>query len=259
MNNTFNFNRFSLLFKKQFVEQRSTYFMSTAVLFGFLTVLLGFSTYANEGYVAAKVQFTFMVSVLMFAGIIFTSMVFSDLGDKKKAIPILTLPVSHLEKYLVAWLYSFPIYMLVYFICFYTVDGLTVYIGNMHVVHKNEVLSLFDQELKPYRVLPVFAVLHAIAFLGAIFFERLHLIKTAFATLIFVFGIFLLNQPLIKMIFKPEVRNAVPFDNVGVVDGDNVWYIDSTKDSIHIVSVLLVLLMVIFWTSAYFKLKEKEV
>ena len=259
MNNTFNFSRFALLFKKQLVEQGSTYLMSTAVLLGILTIILGFSTYSNDGYISEKTQLAFMVTALFFSGVIFTSMIFSDLGDKKKAIPMLTLPVSHLEKYLVGWLYSFIFFLLIFFTCFYTVDALTVYVGNMHVVHKNEVLNLFSKELKPYYVIPIFALLHSAAFLGAIFFERLHLIKTAFSTLVFVFVIFILNQPLLKMIFKPEIRTAVPFANVGVVDGDHVWYIDSTKDSMHILGIVLILLTVVLWTSAYFKLKEKEV
>lgn len=261
MNNTFTFNRFSLLFKKHFIEQIRTYLMSVAVLIGFLAITLGFAAYASDGelYLGVKTQLMFFITFLLGAGIIFTSIIFNELGDKKKAIPILTLPVSHLEKYLVAWIYSFPIFLLVFLGCFYAVDGLTVYFCNLNVIHKNEVLSLFNEEYKPYRILPVFTVLHAIAFAGAIFFEKLHLIKTAFLTMIFVFAVFLINQPLMKMLFKPEVRNAVPFDTVGVIDGDNVWYIAATKDSHLIITTLLVILMITFWTSAYFKLKEKQV
>jgi len=259
MNNTFTFNRFALLFKKQFVENISTYLMSTAVLIGFLAVVLGFSAYVNDANLAEGTQFKIFIVLLMFSGVIFTSTIFTELGDKKKAIPMLTLPVSHLEKYLVGWIYSFLIFLLVFIACFYLVDSLTIYICNLNAVKTNEVLSLFDHELQPYKVISPYAILHALAFTGAIFFEKLHLIKTAFFTLIVVFSIFLLNQPIMRVIFQPEVRNAVPFDHVGVIDGKEVWWIQPTADSQYILSILVVLLILIFWASAYFKLKEKQV
>ncbi|RZM27257.1 MAG: hypothetical protein EOO88_14035 [Pedobacter sp.] len=259
MNNTFTFTRFALLFKKQFVEHLSTYLMSAAVLLGILAVMLGFSAYADDGNISIKTQFMFFMTTLMFSSVIFTSTVFSDLGDKRKAIPVLTLPVSHLEKYLVAWLYSFVVFFIVFLGCFYFVDILVIWICNATSITKSTVLTLTNQELKPYRILPAFAILHALAFCGAIFFEKLHLIKTAFTTLLFILAIVLLNQPLVKMIFGREVRNTVPFEHVGVIEGDTVWYVLSNDDSRHIVGVLVVILVLILWTSTYFKLKEKEV
>jgi len=233
--------------------------MSAAVLLGILAVMLGFSAYADDGNIGMKAQFMFFIITLMFSGVIFTSTIFSDLGDKRKAIPVLTLPVSHLEKYLVAWLYSFVLFLIVFLACFYFVDILVISICNATSTTKSTLLTLSNDEFKPYRVLPVFAILHALSFCGAIFFEKLHLIKTAFTTLLFTLAIVLLNQPLVKMIFSREVRNTVPFEHVGVIEGDNVWYILPNDDSRHIVGVLVLILVLIFWTSTYFKLKEKEV
>jgi hypothetical protein len=117
MINTFNFGRFFRLFNKHTREQYKAYLMSTAVLAGILIIMLGTLAYSNNGYLNLKAQAVYFDFFLLAAGTIFTSTVFAELGDEKKTIPALTLPVSHFERFLVGYIplsfsswYSSPVF-----------------------------------------------------------------------------------------------------------------------------------------------------
>src|SRR4051794_28226809 len=104
MSNTFDIKRFGMLFKKHTLEHGKTYLLSAGVLTGIMFLTLGFMSYSSNGHLRINEQIPVFVFLSIIAGGIFTSIVFTELGDKSKAIPTLMLPASHFEKYLVAWL-----------------------------------------------------------------------------------------------------------------------------------------------------------
>ncbi len=124
MNNIFNIKRFSRLFIKHTVEHYKSYMMSLLVLLG--VMLLGgcFLVYLINAPLELGLQTALFTGILLLAGTIFTSTIFSELGDKNKAMAWLTLPASHFEKYLVAWLFSYLIFIITYTSCFYLVFNL---------------------------------------------------------------------------------------------------------------------------------------
>src|SRR5471030_1935310 len=104
MNNIFNAKRFARLFIKHSTEHYKNYLMSFGVLVGVLLLGIGFFTYINNDEpMNMALQTSVFAIVLMLAGTMFTRNIFSDIGDKKKAVPALTLPASHFEKYLLGW------------------------------------------------------------------------------------------------------------------------------------------------------------
>ncbi|MBS1532990.1 MAG: hypothetical protein JSU01_22005, partial [Bacteroidetes bacterium] len=104
MNNFFNFRRFSRLFVKHTAEHYRTYLMSAAVLAGVLLLGGSFLFFIVPDLPDAGLQTAIFVVVLLVAGTLFTSTVFSDFGDKHKAIPALALPATAFEKFLVGWI-----------------------------------------------------------------------------------------------------------------------------------------------------------
>src|SRR5688572_12726562 len=118
MNQTFNLKRFSLLFIKHTTDNYKTYLMAFSVLLGVLFLSMGFVAYMSKD-LSVRTQIPFFIFVFLIAGSIFTSIIFSDFGNKKKAIAILTLPVSNFEKYLIGWIYSFIIFQFLYIPAFY--------------------------------------------------------------------------------------------------------------------------------------------
>ena len=79
---------------------------------------------------------------LLLAGTMFTSTIFAGYGDKKKAVAALTLPASHFEKYLVAWLYSFLIFAIVYSAGFFLIASLAINIKQFPG-HPPELINIF--------------------------------------------------------------------------------------------------------------------
>ncbi|MGZ3778849.1 MAG: hypothetical protein ACXVAZ_14400, partial [Mucilaginibacter sp.] len=115
MNDIFDPTRFSRLFIKHTVEHYKNYLMSLGVLIGVLSLGIGFFTYINNDEpMSMPIQTGAFAIVLLLAGTMFTSTIFADMGDKKKSISALSLPASHFEKYLVAWIYSFVLFQVVF-------------------------------------------------------------------------------------------------------------------------------------------------
>ncbi len=263
MNQTFNFRRFSMLFKKHTVENYRTYLMSIAVLAGILLLFMGFVSYQDKGNLPQSVQFAFFMAFLLIAGCIFTSMIFNDLGDKKKAIPALTLPASSFEKYFVGWLYSFVIFQIVFVAIFYLIASIVIQIGHpTSLGSDNSVINLFsknDFRPHPYYTFIFYTFLHAITFFGAIYFERLHFIKTAFAFFIVAFLMGLLNRPILSSMFNNQADGTSFFSPISISNGKTAYSIHQVYLQDYIGAIVLGLVVLVLWISAYYKLKEKEV
>ena len=259
MNETFNLTRFLNLFKKHTAEQYKTYLMSAGVLIGVLILILGFISYSTRGHMGPTIQAAMFINFLFFSGTIFTSLIFTDLGDRKKSIPALSLPASHFEKYLVAWVYSYVIFQLVFLLCFYAIDYLVITAWNAGAEEKMELINVFSPDRKVWASFLIFAVLHSICFLGAVFFEKLHFIKTVFSFFILIAVLCLFNPVLLHIIFQEEIDGGIPFTLVGlIIDKQNI-YIEPTTTSRIIAATVAILISVILWISTYFRLKEKQV
>jgi hypothetical protein len=259
MNNTFSIQRFSRLFNKYTKENFKTNMMAIAVITGIMLIAFGFLAYTNRGYIGVKVQMAFFMIFYLFSGAIFTSMVFSHFGDKKTAIPALTIPVSHFERFLVGWLYSYILFQLIFLACFYAVDLAVLKIADNTSGAKNEVMDLFSTTLKPYLIFPVYATIHAFTFLGAIFFEKLHFIKSAFAVFVFVIVLMLVNQPVASLIFNLNTDMVPAFLGVRFHSGSEIIFIGADDPANNVVYVMCTAVILLLWTATYFRLKEKQV
>ncbi len=260
MNNTFNLQRFGYLLTKHTKENARTYLLSLAVLAAILFSFMSFITYTNERYLGPHLQATFYLVFKVLSGAMFTSIIFSDYGSKRKSIPLLTLPVSNLERYLVSWIYSYVVFQIIYTICFYLVDFSVLSIANLSSVQKNEVVNIVTvEDSKFYPGLVIFTFIHSVFFVGAIFFQNLHFIKTGFVFFGSILGIILLNAPLLKLTFGSSAQFSPPFNEVGVLEGTHTTWLQPAPSTELIPWVLIIVMAVILWTAAYFKLKEKEV
>ena len=170
MNELFSFRRFARLFVKHTAEHYRVYLMSVGVLAGVL-ILSGFFLFIVAPD-ASDVGFqTGSYAILMFiAGGIFASTVFTDYGEKDKAIPALTLPATTFEKFLVGWLYSYPIFLVVYTAVFYLAVLGLVSMRHWAAGQQFSFFSVGQVELRIFWVL--FTEIHSIALFGAIFFRK---------------------------------------------------------------------------------------
>lgn len=259
MNNFFNIQRFSMLFKKHTIENSKSYFFSIATLTGILLILLGFMSYMNEGRLTQESQTIIFTIGLTFAGTIFTSFSFNDLSEKRKAVSYLTLPASQFEKYLVAWIYSYLIFQLVFIISFYAVDFLVVGFSSKTLEESNKVLDLFETSRKPYIATFIFLFFHGFVFLGSIFFKKAHFVKTAFVFFLSIAAIAIFNKFLLGILIKEsKLIVSIPFTGFSFADKAQRYYVDYNSPTFFSFMVFFIIVGLL-WLGAFHKLKEKEV
>ena len=258
MNNFFSLKRFRRLFIKQTAEHYRTYLMSVGVLAGVMLLGGSFLFFVIPEPPDAGMQTAMFVILMLIAGTIFTSTIFSDYGDKSKAISSLTLPATAFEKFLVGWLYSYPIFMIVYTAVFYLV---LIGLGSMRhwsVGQHFDILSLHQDILS--MVLVMFSILHAISIFGAVLFKKLHFIKTGFAFFIGYAFIMIANTLFLKAVTGLNViKFAMPYGYLNF-DVGSKYYSIYVKNSISLgVIITLLVVALLIWVAAYFRLKEKQV
>jgi hypothetical protein len=257
MKKTFSIIRFGRLFKKHTKEHYRNYLMSTAVLVGVMILGGSFLVYMVDIRLDKNIQTFLFFTIMLLAGTIFTSTIFADLGERKKAITWLTLPASHFEKYLVAWIYSFLLFIIVYTLIFYVAVFIEIQFQRVHGLPQG-ILNVFEtQVLLMYLV---YAFLHAIAFFGAVYFEKLHFIKTAFIFFIIMGVLIVMNKGILSALLGRTVDASPPFGNLHFANSGQTVDIQLGKQHNNPYLIyLIIVLTFIFWAASYFRLKEKQV
>ena len=259
MQNQFNLTRFIRLFKKHTLEHYKYYFMSVIVLIGALTLIMGFVANVQKYPLDLEEQSIFFIVGLLASGTFFTSTVFSNLSDKRSAIAALTLPASHFEKYFLAWLYSFVIFLVVYVLSYYLVLTIVVNLDDWQGQPK-KILNLFDKEHQPYLAFLVYIFLHALTIWGAVFYQKMHFIKTAFTFFLSALALGLLNYSLIKAMLGTDIRTAMPFGSVVLEEAENQFLnISEFEDHKIIILIGFMLMALMLWLASFMRLKEKQV
>lgn len=254
MKNHFNLRRFGLLFRKHTVEHYKSYLMSLTVLVGIMALVMGFVTYST-GRLDVGLQDLFFMLFLVGAGSMFTSTVFSDLGDQKRAISFLTLPASALEKYLVVWVYSFLIYLLVYIPAFYLVASGLISIAQ----EKTNLLKLVGPNGNLDKLIFLYAFLHAVSLVGAVYFRKAHFVKTVFTLFLGFFAVLILNRLLLQAMLGTDNLSAVPLSSAAFVENDQLYTLGVTDAEFSFTWIISIGFLLMVWAASYFKLKEKQV
>lgn len=258
MNNTFNMQRFLWLFNKHTKENYKSYLMSIGVLAGVMAITLCYCLYM--GGLNNKIQEVIFVFSLFFSGCFFTSLIFSDLGKKKKAMTLLTLPVSNLERFLVSWIYSFVIFQVVFVACFYVVDTTIIKIFNSFGKSPATVIDITAKENPIIGMIMYFWFLHAVTFLGSVFFNKMQFVKTLLVLFGFFIIVVLLNQGFVHLIIGEGVTTSIPFSAIRIPSKENVFhYLEDQTSLPLLMTVMFSVSILSLWTAAYFRLKEKQI
>lgn len=256
MNQQFDFSRFSRLLRKHTIENLRTYLMGTAVLTGALIIVLAWLTYATRRPLSPDLQLIMFGFFMLAAGAVFTSSVFAAIGDQRRAAPALLLPASHLEKYLVVWLYSMPVFLIVFTVMFFAMDALALQLWSENYPH--QLLDFTANPRIPLGLLLMYALAHGVALWGAIYFNRLHVIKTAFAAFGVMTVLVVLNMQILKRLLNQEIGATLPFGDVLIPSGEQFFQLalpDSQKQLFGLVPLVLAILL---WAGAYVRLTEKQ-
>lgn len=270
MENTFNFNRFALLVRRQWISLGKIYLMAWGVLAGLLLFFYMFfsrsaGSAVNVETIVAMLEFrsTLFVILGLFYMTIISSSYFSQLGQKAKASFELLLPASRLEKFTVALLYTVILATASYILIFWIVDlGFISYLKRMLISVttttqiesrppvETQLLVYFHQMSFPketYNFIFLPYLLGSIFLLGSIYFRNFQYIKTAISLFAFI----------IIFLFCMYKVSTTLFEGTIALTHHSFWGNKETIFSIFCVSGILLILL--FWTVAYLRLKEKEV
>ncbi len=191
--------------------------------------------------------------LVLFGGItLISSMMFNDMHHPLQGSAYLTLPASQLEKLLARFflsLFGYLLYLIPLYLCFIAFsDKINILLfGNTHL-NSNSILTSFLLTLFGY------AVLHAIFFLGSIYFTKQAAIRTALVLVLtagaiygierFCFYIAFHNTGVIKFTdFQYPIEFFLPY---GWVYSMYPLWLTGT----------FILLM--SWIISYIRFKEKE-
>lgn len=267
MNNYFNLKRFGLLFLKEvWINKKNIpiMFFSLIILFLLLDFSLLNEFFEKKFLLRHSELYPFVVLIYC---MVITSTSFAELNSSDRKIDFMMLPASAEEKFLVKLFYTSVVFIIIS-IAALSISALIV--EAIRIILKSEVLFKRILYLYPTYMLLSFVktyiALHAIFFLGAVFFKKLEFGKTILAILTItaaaVLYLLILNY---VPVFKNVISQKVILAQFGIVDSQ--LSADSMKNSIgffrqvihDLYFVFSYILPFVFWGTAYLRFKEEEV
>jgi len=249
MNQSFNLARFGRLLRKHTAEHIKSYALGAGVLLGGMLAVMGFLAYVGGGLSQDQQEILFALFLLA-AGTFFATTVLAEFGAGSRAALALMLPASQFEKYLVAWVFSLPLFLLLFVVDFYLVDWLVISLSSA----PDTVTSVFTAEILS-SLAGIFLVVHGVALLGSISFRRQQFIKTSFLLFAVVVGLIVMNYQLLSAMVGPELRMSLPFTSVNLNNSPSVSLPEAQSRQLLLPLLALVPLL---WAAAYARLTEKQ-
>ena len=265
MNNTFDFNRLSLLVKRQWIENKKLFLMASFGIVGILVIIDALIMKWQSGDINEVPRYVFFNLSLFLSGSIFANYVFKDISDKNSSTSFLLIPASHFEKFLTGVIYIFILFPVVFLSLHYAVDFGFVTIGNsikdglkVSGVKNLQLYSFIfgSKDIKEElgKIIGFWLVIQAFVLMGAAQFEGRAYVKTAFMgfALLFLLGfVFYLSDKFLVGDIVKEFQNK----------GYSRELIKPTKELLEGIwkVILIYVLPSILLVTTYFKLKEKQV
>ncbi|MFK7770595.1 MAG: hypothetical protein AB8F94_00595 [Saprospiraceae bacterium] len=256
MNNTFDFNRFSLLLKKELWSGNKKSLIIAGAIFGFLILIALLQIYWSGGY--EGMNWNMFPLIILGGGLIFTSVIFYEFNDKTGTHHYLSLPASTFEKFLSKWLITAVLFPIIASFLFW------VYAKIGDAIYFNHVSETF---YTPWKLtdwwsiffIKLYIVYQSTFLIGAIVFQKYTFFKTSVVHWIYTIVSMVITAILFRIIF------ANMFDGLFSINQD--LNIQTSNEVIHFMEnkflsilefALWFLVPPIMWVVGFFKLKEKE-
>jgi hypothetical protein len=273
MNQTFSFQRWTLLVAKHWAENRKRYLLSIVAFMSLILVWYVFVMLTDDQHPMAEgIQWVTFYFSLAVVGPFYASQFFKSLGSKSKAVDYLMVPASALEKTITGIFYAVILFPLIFIASFYFVDAIAVAGANLfHPSYNTEgakhaqIANIFDLRnprinLAFYWFLLLVGVQSAFL-LGSVYFAQYSYIKTAIS-LSLAFLIIAFVGLYIPLQWMP--RGAFHDSPIQYTIHSGNWE-DRKMVALPgwigkvLEYIFLYAFHPIFWITTYFRLKEKEV
>lgn len=243
----FSTQRLIHLIKKSVYESKSNTLRLYIIMLGIFGVVYTISML--NGAIPINVLSALYFVGLFTLGVFASGMAFANFRNKERTMNYLSLPASNFEKFLSEFLISTLGFLLSYTLIFYLFNALVVFVSKSYHVEV-EFFNLFDSNfLKNIRS---FLIMHAVLFAGAATFKKVPPLNTGFY--LFIIGIVLV---LYTSLFAWIFINGM--ENTGIhIEGEFEETIMGEKMFQIARFAFFYLWAPIFWTVAFFKVKEKQ-
>ena len=255
MNNTFDFNRFSLLLKKELWSGNKKTLIVAGAIFGFLILIAILQIYWSGGY--ERMNWNMFPMVILGGGLIFTSVIFHEFNDKTGTHHYLSLPASTFEKFLSKWLITAVLFPIVASSLFwiYSKIGDAIYFN--HVSSGYTYWKLTDWW--SIFILKTYIVYQSTYLIGAIVFQKYTFFKTSVVHWVFGIASSTLAAILFRIIFADQFDGMFYIDqHLNMQTSDEVIHFMENRFPSILEFALWFLVLPIMWAVGFFKLKEKE-
>lgn len=256
MNNTFDFNRFSLLLKKELWSGNQKPLIVGSSIFGFLIIIALSQIYWTGGY--EGMNWMMFPTVIFWGGLIFTSVIFYEFNDKTGTHHYLSLPASTFEKFLSKWLITAIFFPIVATLLFwvYTKIGDAIYFN--HVKRSGYVPWKLTDWWSLF-FLKIYIVYQSTFLIGAIVFQKYTFFKTSIVHWIVGIVSTIIGAILFRIIFADMFDGLFsPKEYLDMQTSEEVIHFMENKILSILEFALWFLVPPIMWAVGFFKLKEKE-
>ena len=256
----FSFYRLGLLIRKQWAERSRLYILMMAAIAGLMAVAFFIWGLTNQDHIWMETANVFLFVGLFLGGTIMAAMTFSDLSQRTTGIYYLSVPATHAEKLVCGILYTQVFFNAAYLVIFFVLRSLAFAIIRLYPHITLEHMP-FDQGMnEAYRYLTItYAAVQTLFLLGSVYFERFAFVKTTVSGVLVIVCVVL----FLVYVIGPIIGRLHPVGEVGVfrIEEDNgseyvyslpMWVSQTLWFMTKFVWVP------VFWTVAYFRLKEKE-
>lgn len=263
MSNTFSIRRFMLLFKKTIMEKPWQ-------MLGFIILLLALVIIA---YVTLKKIWDFSAAQnlcfcwgLSIGSFFIASFVFGNFNNNANGSSYLLLPVSYFEKWLCGILIAGILYPLIFLIFFHVMDiaFVAAYHNSLDPTspsYKQQYESIFTFDLNgnvAWKIYPIFFILTGGSFTGALYFNKIPIIKTAIALCALFLILYGFNWLIANILFD-NVDEAGLYDHVSLAIGKETGTLllpSKLESFLHY--ALSYVMPAILWFLPLLRLREKE-
>ena len=265
MSHLFDWSRFLRLAANHFQTNLKKYLISSLVFAGITVLLFILVVSTRKASVDAGQQFLVYFIVIYGGLYVFTGNIFRAYQRPKEDLFRLMQPASGFEKFLLAWLVSFPLYAIcanaLYFAVRYVVLQYYAFRGY-------EITGFFDYDRllnQPEDISLVWLLVmgyvfsHAAAFFGSLVFRKSAVLKIVLTLLLVMFVYWAMNGFLYGVLFDLDIQQAplLPFMPLFLEDGGTTYRVALPDWSLWLL-VLSSAVAGLLWVASYHKLREKE-
>lgn len=198
MNEQFSWQRLGLLIRNDFFAGYRLYLNAFAVLA--IAMILNAIPNAFVGFLKEGFYYNWFRGLIVIWGSIHASLMFAEMGDKKRNEAWLLLPASALEKTLSRYLRG-SVFFIIYLLVFVTLASLILEGFNMSVFGRS---NGFFNPLDPrvWDAIVMFMVIQPVFFLGGAWFRKARWFKTVMAVFLIALGLGLIGAIAFLILFS---------------------------------------------------------